>query len=136
MKKPGKGMTSNSRRSLQDVVGEKNYSVWVDMIRTLAPEGRTHRLSVVIAGMLQYTYEIAANIKDINEEEHSVAMSVLEAAESGNPDDIRGLIHDVVTRLFDDAGVDYERISKRGEHYSIADEAYTEFASWFDYPWD
>ncbi|HSL28322.1 MAG TPA: hypothetical protein VK900_03900 [Anaerolineales bacterium] len=41
-----------------------------------------------------------------------------------------------VDRLFMDAGVDYERISKRGERYSIADQAYDEFTRWFDYPWD
>jgi hypothetical protein len=133
---PRKGTRSNSRRSLQDVVGEKTYSVWMDMLRTLVPDGRTHRLSVVIAGMLQYTFKIAEDIKNRNEEGHSVAMSVIDAAESGNPDDIKGLIHDVVVQLFDDAEVAYERISKRGERYSITDEAYNEFASWFDYPWD
>ena len=133
---PRKGTRSNSRRSLQDVVGEKTYSVWMDMLRTLVPDGRTHRLSVVIAGMLQYTFKIAEDIKNKNEEGHSVAMSVIDAAESGNPDDIKGLIHDVVVQLFDDAEVAYERISKRGERYSIADEVYNEFASWFDYPWD
>ena len=106
------------------------------MLRELVPTGRTHRLSVVIAGMLQYTFEIAVKIKNKTEVEHSVAMSVIDAAESGNPDDIKGLIHDVVVRLFEDAGVKYERVSKRGEHYSIAYEAYSEFARWFDYPWD
>jgi hypothetical protein len=49
---------------------------------------------------------------------------------------MREQIHDVVNRLFRDAGVSYERGSKRGKHYSIADEAYREFASWFNYPWD
>lgn len=129
-------MKPKSKRSLQDVVGKETYSVWVDMLRELVPEGRTHRLSVVIAGMLQYTLEVAAKIEGRNENEHSVAMSIIDAAEAGNPDEIKGLIHDIVTRLFDDADVAYERISKRGEHYSIADEVYAEFARWFDYPWD
>jgi len=129
-------MKQKSKRSLQDVVGKETYTVWVNMLRELVPHGRTHRLSVVIAGMLQYTFEIAERIDDRNEDEHSVAMSVIDAAESGNPDDIKGLIHDIVAQLFDDAGVAYARISKRGEPYSIADEAYNEFASWFDYPWD
>ncbi|MGZ9226845.1 MAG: hypothetical protein ACXW4M_14940 [Anaerolineales bacterium] len=131
-----KEMKQQSKRSLQDVVGKETYTVWMNMLRELVPDGRTHRLSVVIAGMLQYTFEVAERIDDGNEDEHSVAMSVIDAAESGNPDDIKGLIHDVVAQLFDDAGVAYERISKRGEPYSIADEAYNEFASWFDYLWD
>ena len=129
-------MKQQSKRSLQDVVGKETYAVWVNMLRELVPHGRTHRLSVVIAGMLQYTFEIAERNDDKNEDEHSVAMSVIDAAESGNPDDIKGLIQDIVAQLFDDAGVAYARTSKRGEPYSIADEAYHEFASWFDYPWD
>jgi hypothetical protein len=35
-----------------------------------------------------------------------------------------------------DAGAEYERVSSHGDHYSIADEAYNEFARWFDYPWE
>jgi len=129
-------MRPKSKRSLQDVVGKETYSVWVEMLRALVPGGRTHRLSVVVAGMLQYTFEVAEKIKNRNEDKHSSAMSIIDAAKSGNPDDIKGLIHDIVARLFEDAGVVYERISKRGDHYSIADEVYAEFASWFDYPWD
>ena len=106
------------------------------MLRELVPQGRTHRLSVVVAGMLQYTYERANQIPNKTEDKHSTAMSIIDAAEAGNPDDIKGLIHDIVDRFFNDAGVEYERVSKRGDHYSIVDEIYNEFASWFTYPWD
>ena len=129
-------MPTKSKRSLQDVVGKETYDVWVDMLRELVPDGRTHRLSVVIAGMLLYAVEKSVQIKHRNEEEHSVAMSLIDANEAGYPEHIKELIHDVVDRLFNDAGVEYERVSKRGEHYSIADEIYNEFSSWYDYPWD
>ena len=110
-------MTSRSKRSLQDVVGKETYSVWVDMLRELVPGGRTHRLSVVIAGMLLYALEVA----DGDSEEPSVARSLIDSAETSDPDDVKSLLHDVVTRLFKDAGVTYERTAKSGEHYSIAD---------------
>ena len=129
-------MSPKSTRSLQDVVGKETYSVWVDMLRELVPDGRTHRLSVVVAGMLQYATDKAVAIKHKNEEEHSVAVSLIDATDTADPDDIKLLIHDVVVRLFKDADVKYERVSKRGDHYSIADETYNEFSSWFDYPWD
>lgn len=122
--------------SLQDVVGEKTYSVWIEMLAALVPSGRTHRLSVVVAGMLQYALEMAEKIEHPNEDEHSVAMSLIDAAETGDPEEIGELLNDVVDRLFMDAGVEYQRVSKRGDRYSIADEAYNEFARWFDYPWD
>ena len=129
-------MPPKSKRSLQDVVGKETYTVWVDMLHELVPDGRTHRLSVVIAGMLIYAVEKSVQIKHRNEEEHSVAMSLIDANEAGYPEAIKELIHDVVDRLFRDAGVPYERVSKRGERYSIADEIYNEFSSWYDYPWD
>lgn len=129
-------MSPKSKRSLQDVVGKETYTVWVDMLRELVPDGRTHRLSVLVAGMLQYALDKAMKIKHRNEEEHSVAMSLIDSADTANTDHIKALIHDVVDRLFKDAGVSYERVSKRGEHYSIVDEIYNEFVSWFDYPWD
>lgn len=128
-------MPSKSKRSLQDVVGKETYAVWVDMLRELVPDGRTHRLSVVVAGMLEYAVGKSAQIKH-REEEHSVAMSLIDATDTSDPDSIKELIHDIVDRLFKDAGVKYERVSKRGEHYSIADEIYNEFSSWYDYPWD
>ena len=129
-------MSPKSKRSLQDVVGKETYIVWVDMLRELVPDGRTHRLSVVVAGMLEYAVDKSMQIKHRNEEEHSVAMSLIDANEAGYPEAIKELIHDVVDRLFKDAGVEYERVSKRGERYSIADEIYNEFSSWYDYPWD
>ncbi|MBI3165259.1 MAG: hypothetical protein HYZ24_11300 [Chloroflexi bacterium] len=120
------------KRSLEDVVGKETYAVWVDMLRELVPDGRTHRLSVVVAGMLQYALEVA----DSGVEEPSVAKSLIDSAETSDPDEIKSLLHDVVTRLFKDADVTYERTTKSGEHYSIADEVYDEFSRWFDYPWD
>lgn len=129
-------MLSKSKRSLQDVVGKETYAVWVDMLRELVPEGRTHRLCVVVAGMLEYAIDKSVQIKNRNEEEHSVAMSLIDTTDTGDPENIKELIHDVVDGLFKDAGVQYKRVSKRGEHYSIADEIYNELSSWYDYPWD
>ncbi len=86
--------------------------------------------------MLKYAVDISMQIKHRNEEEHSVAMSLIDANEAGYPEAIKELIHDVVDRLFKDAGVKYQRVSKGGEHYSIADEIYNEFSSWYDYAWD
>jgi hypothetical protein len=125
-------MSPKPKRSLQDVVEKEMYSVWVEMLRVLVPGGRTHRISVVVAGMLQYALEVA----DSDAEEPSVSKSLIDSAETSDPDEIKSMLQDVVSQLFKDAGVTYERIAKSGEHYSIADEAYDEFSRWFDYPWE
>ena len=128
-------MPSKSKRSLQDVVGKETYTVWVDMLRELVPDGRTHRLSVVIAGMLQYATAIAEKLDEDELEEDSVASSLINANEMDS-DQLKRDLHDVVKKVFRDAGVAFDRVSKRGDPYSIADEAYNEYFSWYDYPWD
>jgi len=128
-------MPKKTKRSLQDVIGKETYDVWVDMLRELVPDGRTHRLSVVIAGMLHYATAIAEELDEDELEEGSVALSLINANEMG-PDEIKDELHDVMKRLFKDAGVTFDRVSKRGEPYSVADEAYNEYFSWYDYPWD
>lgn len=128
-------MVAKSKRSFQDVVGEDTYYVWVDMLRALVPDGRTHRLSVLLAGMLQYALTIAEELDEDELKEDSVALSLINANEMGF-DEIKDELHDVVKCLFKDAGVTFDRVSKRGEPYSIADAAYDEFVRWYDYPWD
>jgi hypothetical protein len=128
-------MAPKPKRSLQDVVGKETYNVWLNMLREIVPDGRTHRLSVVLAAMLHYATVIAEKLDEDAREEGTVAMSLINATEGG-PDEVRGELHDVVKRLFQEAGVAFDRVSKRGEPYSIADEAYNEYCSWYDYPWD
>ena len=128
-------MPSKSKRSLQDVVGKETYAVWVDMLHELVPDGRTHRLSVVIAGMLQYATAISEKLDEDELEEDSVASFLINANEM-DTDQLKAGLHDVVKRLFMDAGVSFDRVSKRGDPYSVADEAYNEYFSWYDYPWD
>jgi hypothetical protein len=128
-------MVTKSKRSLQDVVGKETYSVWLNMLREIVPDGRTHRLSVVVAAMLHYATVIAGKLDEDALEQGSVAWSLMNANEGG-PDEVQRELHDVVKRLARDADITFDRVSKRGEPYSIADEAYNEYCRWYDYPWE
>jgi hypothetical protein len=85
--------------------------------------------------MLHYATAIAENFDEDELEEGSVASSLINADEM-DPDQIKEELHDVVKKLFRDADVAFDRVSKRGDPYSVADEAYNEYFSWYDYPWD
>src|SRR3989338_2751055 len=135
-KKPAKGMAKETSRSFSAVVGADTYEVWVRMLRKLVPDGRTHRLSVMLAGMLQYAAVMADANEDKEGDEDSLAASLLEATEASDPSEVNDLIHDTVVRLFKDAKVRFERTSARGMRYSLAEEAYEEFIHWFDMPWE
>jgi hypothetical protein len=123
-------------RSFSSVVGEEIYAAWVRMLSELVPDGRTHRLCVVLAGMLHNAAAIAAANQDEKGNEHSLASSLLEATEVSDPSEVEDLIHDAVVQLFKDANVRFERTSARGDRYSIAEDAYAEFVHWYDMPWE
>ncbi len=125
--------TMKQQRSLKTVVGPQTYSVWVDMLRALVPEGRTHRLAPLITGMLQYALSLA-NEQDADED--SVAQSLLRSAEAMEVTEVEELLEDVVAQLFKDASVHYKRVNARGQDYSIAESIYEEYIHWFDMPWE
>jgi hypothetical protein len=70
-------MPGKPEHDLQAVVGKAAYAVWVDMLRELVPDGRTHRLPVVIAAMRQYALNKANPIGTRTETRPSVPMSLI-----------------------------------------------------------
>ena len=134
--KAGTARRKRRARSLEAVVGPHVYQTWVDMLHVLVPDGRTHRLAPLVAAMLQYALAVAEDMRSADVDEGSVANSLLVTTEVGDPSEVRALLHDVVTRLFKDAGVGFQRTSARGVPYSIADDAYEEYVSWDLMPWE
>ena len=136
IKKPTNVVAKKTSRDFGAIVGADTYTVWVRMLRELVPDGRTHRLSVMLAGMLHYAAALAAANQDEAEDEHSLAASLIEATEASDPSEVEDLIHDAVVQLFKDAKVRFERTSARGTKYSLTEEAYEEFIHWYDMPWE
>ncbi|MBI4675547.1 MAG: hypothetical protein HY741_28215 [Chloroflexi bacterium] len=129
--------TRKSKRdnSLKELVGAQVYAVWLDMLKRLVPDGRTHRLAPLAAGMLQYAAYIA-NEKQDELEDNAAAQILRSADEDGYSDETLNALAGLVEQLFDDAGVGYARRSSRGEDYSIAEEAANEYIAWYDMPWE
>ncbi len=123
-------------RSLQAVVGPEVYQTWVSMLRVLVPDGRTHRMAPLLAAMLQYAVSIAENAEDDEIDEQSLIQSLRDSTQVSDPSEVKELLHDAVSRLFQDARVEFRRVSARGQSYSIADDAYSEYVHWFDMPWE
>ena len=132
--KPVTVKRKRSTRSLEAVVGAEVYRTWVSMLRALVPDGRTHRLAPLVAAMLQYALIRAEEKQD--DDENSVAQSLLDSTEVSDPSEVKELLHDAVTQLFKDAHVEYRRTSSRGYQYSIVEDAYAEYLHWFDMPWE
>src|SRR6266511_3828349 len=95
--------TRAERRSLETLVGKQTYGTWVDMLRRLVPDGRTHRVSVVVAGMLQCAAGIAYERFGAKPAKGTMAASLFTAVDWGDPDEITRELSDVVVQLFKDA---------------------------------
>src|SRR4030042_6307977 len=106
---------------IKDVVGSKNYSVGLEMLKRLVPYGRTHRLSIVVASMLQVAYEIAQEKEESNAKARQL-YSILESA--GEHDEKNGIepLLKITEQLFKNAGVGFKRVNRKGSGYSIAHE--------------
>lgn len=120
---------------IKPVVGAKVYDVWLDMIRRLVPGGRTHRISVVVAGMLQYTLEISHEKEGSNAKAKKLSELFESVFDYYDEGDIDPAI-ELAVKLFMDADVNYERVSSKGDSYSIAEEAVREFLAWENMPWE
>jgi len=124
-----------SSQSLESVVGPEVYGSWVSMLRVLVPDGRTHRLAPLVAAMLQYACAVAGENPN-DTDEHSIAQALLDSTEVFDPEEVEKLLHEAVTRLFKDAGVQFERTSARGQDYSVVETAYDEYIHWYYMPWE
>jgi hypothetical protein len=120
---------------INDVVGLKNYNVWVEMLKRLVPYGRTHRLSVVVAGMLKVTHMIAQEKEGSNAKAKKLSAIFESAYEHEEESGIKPLLK-VTEQLFKDAGVHFKRVNSRGEGYSIAADAVYQFLNWEAMPWE
>jgi hypothetical protein len=120
---------------IKDVVGSKTYSVWLGMLKRLVPNGRTHRLSVVVASMLQVAYEIAQEREKLNVKARQLSSIFESAFEHGEENGIEPLVK-ITEQFFKDAGVRFKRVNRKGQGYSIAEEAIYQFLNWDAMPWE
>jgi hypothetical protein len=120
---------------IKDVVGSKNYSVWLEMLKRLIPYGRTHRLSVVVASMLRVAYEIAQEKEESNAKARQLYSIFESACEHDEKNGIEPLLK-ITEQVFKDAGVGFKRVNKKGVGYSVAEEAVYQFLNWDAMPWE
>jgi hypothetical protein len=123
--------------SLRDIVGDSVYTIWLDMLQKLVPHGRTHRLSKLVAGFMQYAAHLAYEKWEQREPPiGSAAALLLSVWETGDSENVELIVCNFAESLFHDAGVQYQRVNHKGQKYSIAEDAALEFVHWEDMPWE
>jgi hypothetical protein len=132
-----KAVRRDNTPSLRPLVGVRVYNVWRDMLRRLVPHGRTHRLSILVASCLQYAAERASERWRTDQPpEGSAAALLLDAWQGEDPEIAESTVCVLAERLLRDAGVGFKRTNHRGQQYSIAEDAASEFLRWENMPWE
>ena len=135
-KKTTKARKKKARKPscLRGIVGDDVYDVWVQMLKALVPNGRTHRLAILVASMLAYASEIAWSDGEVDDDDPAFPLQA--ASEGVDEEETLRLLKPMLSELFNDAKVQHQRVSSRGERYSILREAVIEFCHWHRYPWE
>ena len=119
-----------STESLESLVGNRSYQVWVEMLARLGKGGRSHRLSVVVAAMLQYAAEVAGEKCGATPSEGNLAARLFAAVDWGDPEEILDSLRPTVAKLFEDAGVPHVRHGPKGFAYSFVEGSIDKFVHW------
>ncbi len=118
------------------IVCAQTCTAFLDMLKEIGPSARTHRISVVIAGMLRY----AVHRLPAQPEEGSLGEALLAVEEEPHLLYERCPYSEKLFELIDclckEAGMVNHRTNSRGTPYSIADNALAEFVSWYNMPWE
>ena len=123
-------------KEFKKILGTQTYKTFLKVLKEIGPDARTHRISVVIAEMLQFARSTLP--ADCDEGTLAQALIALEeepylAGEESNEYD---MVFDLIDELCDEAGMRNLRESSRGESYSIADNAIAEYTGWYNMPWE
>jgi hypothetical protein len=120
----------------KEIVGEQSFAEFLRLLTTIGPDARTHRISVVIAAMLQYARSVLSD--DVEEGTLAHALVVLEEEPYGVAEESEEYLRvfDLIDALCTEAGMRNLRQSYQGEGYSIADGAIAEYTRWYNMPWE
>lgn len=121
---------------LKDIIGNEQYSSFLELLKEIGPDARTHRISVVIASILRFAVNKLP--PDCDEGTLSQALIILDEEPylaDEQPDEYE-LVYSVIGSICTEAGMQNERQSSRGDGYSIADNAIMEYTAWYNMPWE
>ena len=118
---------------LRQIIGEVSFGVFLELLTEIGTDGRTHRISVIIAGILRFALE---KITDYHEK-GSVAEALVFLDEEPHSDGEEYFrLKELIDQICKKAGMLNDRVTARGIKYSIADNAIAEYCRWYNMPWE
>lgn len=119
-------------QEFKKLVGKQRYSAFLDLLKEVGPDARTHRISIVFAAILRYAMR--------KDEEAPLCLALARLEEepylASEKSEEYKILYELIDAICEEAGMQNDRKSARGDSYSIADSAIAEFTSWYNMPWE
>jgi hypothetical protein len=129
-------MKTSMLKQFEDIIGFSMFSTFLDMLKAIGPDARTERISIVIASMLQYALrQLPADCDDGSLGEALIALDEEPYLAAEHSDEYQCLAA-FIDQLCKKAGMQNERQNSRGICYSIAENAISQYVSWYNMPWE
>ena len=119
-------------KKFKQLIGKREYEVFLKLFREIGPDSRTHRISLVMAGMLRYALHQISEYEEGSLEEALIVVDEDPYASENEAE----VILELVDEICKEAGMRNHRIASRGTEYSIGENVLEEYCRWYAMPWE
>jgi len=117
----------------RQIIGEGLFGSFLELLTEIGPGSRTHRISVVIAGILRFA--LGKTTDDYEKGSLAEALVVLDEEPYSDGEEYRRVV-ELIDHMCQESGMTNYRATTRGSEYSIAENAIAEYCRWYNMPWE
>lgn len=117
----------------RQIIGEKLFGSFLKLLKEVGPDSRTHRISVVIAGILRFA--LGKTTDEFKKGSLAEALVVLDEEPYSDGEE-HSRVAELIDQLCQKSGMTNYRATTRGGEYSIAENAIAEYCRWHNMPWE
>ena len=117
----------------RQIIGEELFGSFLKLLTEIGPDSRTHRISVVIAGILRFA--LGKTTDDYEKGSLAEALVVLDEEPYSDGEEYRRVV-ELIDHMCQESGMTNYRATTRGSEYSIAENAIAEYCRWYNMPWE
>ena len=129
-------MNKSILKEFKNIVGQKMYSSFINLLKEIGPDARTQRISIVIAAILKYAFDqLPAHCEEGSLGE--IFLAIEEEPYLAHEQYVEGeKLQELIEALCKETGMQNDRQTYRGTSYTITESAIAEFTNWYAMPWE
>lgn len=115
------------------IIGEEHYDLFLKLLKEIGPDSRTHRICVVVVGILRFAL---SRIADDYEKTSLAEVLIVVDEEPYSDGEEYHILMELIDEICQEAGMGNYRTTSRGVEYSISENTISEYCRWYNMPWE